>query len=753
VFNHIPYASIFKFYENLITCYLSFLKMNYSFILVNKILIKIKETVIMKFPERISGLLFFSLILFLMIGNRYFSFAQKVPVSFNDYHGYTGTVKYIKDIAEAYPGITELMEIGKSNMGRSIYVLAISDMNTGINLDTEIELRNVRKEGVKNVPPMKRHQGKPGQWICGSIHGNEFTGTEVCLYIINKLVSGYDSDQEVTQLVNDKVFYICPIVNPDGVYNSVELGISQRENSMMTDDDNDSKVNEDGPDDLNHDGHITRFRYKDPDGRYIIDEKDSRLMIRLEKNEETTKQRYSVIREDKDNDGDGKRGEDSEAGIDINRNFPEVWFKDDGMQGGSGNYPTSSPEARAIVEFFTNYTNILMAQYYHTSGGFTYRPLGTAPHGNLHPKDIAVYDMIMGKKYLELIGDEIPKAWIYPDSLSRYKEDLKKISTNKYVIERGYEFPKGWRVSYNETADKLYGYGLATDWMYIQYGVYSLSTELWNPEKDITDFPQFKGKDANVQRKRALLKYQDENFEGKLFISWQPFKHPELGEGEIGGWIPKYNGNNAFPGEPLKNVCETHWQYELFRARLLPELVITDVRTETLYSTNNAKRATMSEDESRVEIKKGKSIGRYRIVEVSVNIENKGQLATHIARGAELAGNRQDVVWLVGERDRITYLQGTAFQKIGVLEGQMKIPGYTVKTPPASTQQTRTRSLMPSYPMYQGRRIISYEQPGKQQTGPTREVKWLIAVEGETPLKVIVASQKGGSKEKSLTIK
>ena len=707
----------------------------------------------MKFLHRILGLLFFAMILFLVIGNSYHSFAQKVPISFNDYHGYTGTTKYIKDVADSYPDITELIEIGKSNMGRFIYVLAISNMNTCITLDTQVELRNMRKEGVKNVPPMKRHQGKPGQWICGSMHGNEFTGTEVCLYIINKLVMGYGSDPEVTQLIDNKVFYICPIVNPDGVYNSVERDISQRRNSMMVDDDNDGKVNEDGPDDLNQDGHITQFRYKDPEGRYTIDEKDTRLMIRLGENEETTKQRYSVIREDKDNDGDGKRGEDSEAGIDINRNFPEVWFKDDGMQGGAGNYPTSAPEARAIAEFFTNYTNILMAQYYHTSGGFTFRPLGTRPHGKLHPKDIAVYDMIMGKKYLELIGDKIPKAWIYPDSLSKYKEELKKSSKNKYAIERGYKFPKGWRVSYSETTDKRYGYGLATDWMYMQYGAYSLTTELWNPEKDIKDFPQFEGKDAYVQRKRALLKYQDENFEGKLFIPWQPFKHSELGEGEIGGWIPKYNGDNAFPGEPLINVCETHWQYELFRAKLLPEVIITDTRAKTLYSTNNAQSATMSEEETRVEIKKGKSMGKYRVVEVVIKIENKGQLATHIARGAELAGNRQDVVWLIGDRDKITYLQGTPFQKIGVLEGQMKIPGYTGKPRPPTTQRTRTRGFMPSYPMFQRRRMISYEQPGKQQTGPTREVKWLIAVEGETPLKVIVASQKGGSKVKSLTIK
>ena len=114
--------------------------------------------------------------------------AQKVPISFDDFHSYTGTVKYIKAIASAYPNITKLLEIGKSNMGRSIYVLIISNMKKGTTIDVHVELRNMRKEGIKNVQPMKPYQGKPGHWICGSTHGNEYTGTEVCLYTIDKLV-------------------------------------------------------------------------------------------------------------------------------------------------------------------------------------------------------------------------------------------------------------------------------------------------------------------------------------------------------------------------------------------------------------------------------------------------------------------------------------------------------------------------------------------------------------------------------------
>ncbi|MEE9501980.1 MAG: M14 family zinc carboxypeptidase, partial [Candidatus Aminicenantaceae bacterium] len=458
--------------------------------------------------------------------------------------------------------------------------------------------------------------------------------------------------------------------------------------------------------------------------------------------------------EDKDNDGDGKRGEDSERGIDLNRNFPEGWFTDGGMAGGQGDYPTSAPESHAIAEFFTNHTNILMAQFYHTSGGFTYRPLGTAPHDKLHPEDVAVFDRIMGKKYLEIIGEEVPEAWKETGSLDKFKEELKKTSKNKYAIARGYELPRGWRVSYNEARDRRYGYGMASDWAYLQYGMYSITTELWNPQKDIKDFPQFTGEDARIKVQRALLKYQDEKYGGKLFVPWKKFKHPELGEGEIGGWKPKYR-SNALPGEPLLDVCEKHWQFELFRAGLQPEVVITDAKARVLYTVNKANNAVASQKGDQVSIKKGKSMGTYKIVEVNVTIENKGKLATHVARGAQLAGNREDVVWLIGDRDKITYLQGTPFQKLGVIEGTMRIPGDSGRgaaRPPQQPQMRRMpRFIPPGFPMRRMRR--QRLQPTEVKSGGTkRKVKWLVAVEGDTPLKVVVTSQKGGTKVKNLSI-
>lgn len=588
--------------------------------------------------------------------------AQRVPITFGDYHGYDGTVEYLRQVARAHGDITELVEIGKSNQGRPIYVLVISRMDNGTTLDRYVELRNPRAEGVKNVVPMKSWQGKPGFWIDGGTHGNEYTGTEVALYVIDKLVSGYAGDPAIKALVDANAFLVCPIVNPDGVFNSVQKGMSQRQNSMEVDDDGDGKTNEDGPDDLNGDGKYTSFRYPDPEGRWIKDPKDERIMIQLGPDEKTDQPRFSVISEDRDNDGDGKRGEDSERGIDVNRNFPEGWLDDDLEQRGSGYYPSSSPEAHAILEFFTNHTNILMVQSYHTSGGFTYRPFARWPDRQIAAKDLAVFDKIMGPRYVALHPDE---------------KDPKQL----------------WKPPYR--GDRPYGYGIFLDWAYAQFGAYAMSTELWSWSRDTRGLPGFEAGGDRASWERALLAYQAQAFGGKLFVPWSRYNHPELGQGEVGGWVSTHTGGNALPGPSLEHVADVHWQFELFKAGLLPKLAITEARAETLSTS-----------------------GGTRVVKVTAKVENTGALATHVARGADLAGNRNDAIWLVGDRDQVKLLQGSAWHDLGVLEGTMEIPG--IETAP---------------------------------DGNTREVSWLVSVEGSPSLKVVLTSQKGGTHVREVPVR
>jgi len=633
---------------------------------------------------------------------------QKVPITFDKYHGYGGTVDYLKKVAAAHPDITELMEIGKSTLGRPMYVLVISNMKNGTTIDKHVKLENVRSENVNNVPPMKSYQGKPGHFMSGSTHGNEYTGTEVCLYIIDKLVSGYGDDPGITELVDRVAFYVLPIDNPDGVYNSIEMGIPQRANSNYR-----TKNIEGTP---VPDGLSTQFRYKHPEGEYVTDENDSRLMVRLRPNDSTARERYKVVNEYYDNAGNRRKGQEPADGFDMNRNYPEGWWKDDGTPGGTGYYPTSAPEVHARVEFFMNHRNILNAQSFHTSGGFTYRAMGTAPHTSMSELDVAYFDFVMGKKYVEIRGEKVPDAWLYPEKIAQYKAELKDKGANKYAQMRGYDFPYDWKVSYNENADTRYGYGMDSDWLYAQLGIWAVTTELWNARKDIPGLVIPQGGNPVTSQQLALLKYQDTKYNGALFVNWKPFKHPEFGNGEIGGWKTIYASNNAFPGEPLLKVCEDHWKFERFRAELLPKLAITEASGRVINSSD-VKDATASISGNSVTITKGKSSGKYRIIEVKAVIENSGALPTHTARGATYPGNREDVVWLVTDRKNVDFIEGATWRRIGVLGGTTSIPGIIPR--------------------------------GNNRA----EVRWLIGVKGDVPLKIVVSSQKGGTVVKEITVK
>jgi len=679
--------------------------------------------------------------------------APKVPIAFSDYHGYTGAVKYIKDVAAAYPDLTELLEIGKSGLGRPIYVLVVSNMKTGTTIDRFVELRHPRNLEVREPYREKSYLGKPGQWIDGGMHGNEYTGVEVALYIIDKLVSGYGSNPELARLIDTRTFYICPVTNPDGVFNSVEREISQRGNG-------DLGALPNAPRDLNGDGHITQFRYTTAQGAFVADDKDPRLMVRLGANEQTSKPRYAVVTEGASAEGPRGGGGEPGSSIDVNRNFPEGWWTEEGLPGGTGAYPTSSPEARALVEFAVTHRNILMVQNFHTSGGFTYRVPGTAPDSGMSPRDVAVYDFVLGKKYLEIIGEKVPEAWQKPELLADFRLKLRGTTKNKYAADRGYEMPHGWIMGYNEERDQRYGYGMVIDWWYQEYGAFATTTELWNPDADIPGFPVLdpQSPDVRNERERALLKYNDAKYAGKLFVPWTPFKHSTLGEGEIGGWIPKFRGN-ALPGKPLTGVCEKHWQFELFRAGLLPEVAITDATAKLLYTSDSASGAKAVVQGDKATITRSGAKGKYRIVEVTATIENKGKLATQTARGSQLRGNREDVVWLIGDRDKTKFLQGAPHVGLGVLDGTLRIPGQSGTAGTATIGQRgggappQVTTASPGAPSGQrgGGARGGAAQPA--QTGPRREVKWLVAVEGDAPLKVVVTSQKGGTAVKDLAVR
>lgn len=118
--------------------------------------------------------------------------AAGVSLEFDEYHNLDEGVEFLHDLAEAYPDITQLLSIGQSIEGRDIWALRITD---------QPELIEPEEERIL---------------FTGVTHAREWATHEMMLYMAQYLVTGYDSDPRVREIVDNSEVWLVPVVNPDG---------------------------------------------------------------------------------------------------------------------------------------------------------------------------------------------------------------------------------------------------------------------------------------------------------------------------------------------------------------------------------------------------------------------------------------------------------------------------------------------------------------------------------------------------------
>lgn len=270
----------------------------------------------------------------------------KVQASWNKYYTNRGVADLCSKLAETYPELVIMETIGKSYQGRDIYLLTITDKQTG------------------------DHSQKPGFWIDGNIHSIELQGTEIALYTAWYLCEMFDENDFIRKLLAERTFYIAPTINPDGREYFTSSTVPPRSGLAPRDNDRDGFVDEDGTDDLNGDKEISQMRIKSPRGNMKIDPSDPRKMIRVAPDE---KGDYELLGfEGFDNDGDGLINEDGPGGYDGNRDWGFNW-EPNYVQYGADKYPFSFPENQAVRDFIKNHPNIAASQTFHNSGGMILR--------------------------------------------------------------------------------------------------------------------------------------------------------------------------------------------------------------------------------------------------------------------------------------------------------------------------------------------------------------------------------------------
>lgn len=111
------------------------------------------------------------------------------------YPTYDAYVAMMNQFAIDYPGLCRIVNIGSTVQGRQILYAVISDS-------------------------VQFQQAEPKVMYTSSMHGDETTGYVLLLRLIHTLLSGYGSNAQFTQLINNTEIWINPLHNPDGTYRS-----------------------------------------------------------------------------------------------------------------------------------------------------------------------------------------------------------------------------------------------------------------------------------------------------------------------------------------------------------------------------------------------------------------------------------------------------------------------------------------------------------------------------------------------------
>ena len=500
-------------------------------------------------------------------------YVPKETLTFDTYHTVDVMYHWYKKWAAEYPAIVDLYEVATSYEGRPILQMTLTNKSTGKDTD------------------------KPAAYFEGGRHSGEITSSESILWLTQHLLENYGKDPAITQLIDTKAIYLRPQNNPDG--SNLYLHTAQRNRSSVRphDNDRDGLLDEDDEEDLDGDGIMYQIRRKAKEGEegtHIIDDRDpkGRLMKRVREGGD-----WFVYSEGIDNDGDGRFNEDGIGGLDLHRNYPENWRPDTGKdatgrgytQYGAGAYPTSEPESRSIVLWMLTHPNISVANSMDTRVPMHLRPPSTSKsEERMYPEDLALYE-----KY-DSLGLSITN---YP-----WAGDVYETYATRYKVNR--------TTGDSLKPSPLFGHG--PDFGYFYYGAIWYGDELWNngAMKDYDNDGIYDSYDG--------LRWDDEENDGRGFKEWEPFTHPTLGEVEIGGFHPKFFGQNGPPWQ-LENWAKKQALFNLAMAMTLPQVTLDDIKVEA---------------------------GRRNNYNVTVKFSNTGELPTALRQAQLVKIVREDRVQL-----------------------------------------------------------------------------------------------------------
>ncbi len=507
------------------------------------------------------------------------AFQEEEHEEFTGYRTYEQVTTMLQTMADHHSDIASLESLGQTIEGRDVWMLQIGN--------------------PAGVPLEQR----PALLIAANFEGDQLIGSELALATAHRLLHDYSSDEVIQALVDEHVFYIVPRVNPDGAERYfASVRSDARKNTRPYDDDNDARVDEDGPDDLNGDGLITVMRVEDPSGAYMVHPDDARLMKRADPAEGEAGT-YSIYWEGVDDDSDGFYNEDGPGGVDINRNFQHEYPY---YEADAGPHMVSELETLGLVDFVVAHRNIAIVLTYGESDNLVSPPnqrgelgppstvdlLAFADASNAEATDVGMYSVGRRRRGGFFgFGGGFPGGFGQQEAQEgRRRPPAPQPATTVNDGDRAYFETVSERYKEITGIEQLAATrapkGAFFEYAYFQYGVPAFSTPGWGlpeVERDDEGSPGDPRAGAGEEARSGLGAGAGDGVDLQAlrgleaqgvdaFVDWTPVQHPTLGAVEVGGFRP-YVLSNPDPAT-VEELGAKHAEFAIYLASLFSEVRI-----------------------------------------------------------------------------------------------------------------------------------------------------------------------------------
>jgi hypothetical protein len=394
---------------------------------------------------------------------------------------------------------------------------------------------------------------RPAVWVDANMHATEVCGSSVALAIAESVIGLHQGRStglpaHLEEILREVLFYVVPRMSPDGAEHVLSTGRYVRSSPVDARRQRGEAYWE--ADDFDGDGRLGFMRQRCEAGELVALPGHPEVLVpRLP---EDPPPYWRLYPEGRIVHFDGRRipspGYLSDNSYDFNRNFPYGWAPEH-EQIGAGDYPGSAPETRAVLDFTVAHPEIFAWLNLHTFGGVAIRPLGDKPDHEMNQGDLAVFQQVA--------------AWM--------------------TEHAGYPTVSGFHDFLYEPGKPLRGD--LTEYAYHQRGCLAYVVELWDLFHRL-GMPRRKPfVDAYTQLSRedyaALARFDRDLNQGRIFRSWRPVTHPQLGEVEVGG-LDLLVGVSNPPYELLPEICAQQTAAFLRVAALVPRIAVEVVAREVL---------------------------------------------------------------------------------------------------------------------------------------------------------------------------